>query len=325
MFRVRPIQKWESDTSTPDISNLIALSELFGITMEELLGIASKQKQNMRYPSEKTPDYENMGGAFYDQLLLEFQQASEEGKDIAFLSGLFTEINKLPNSRAKKDLSEIACRMINSAPQRIDYPYNEPSDIGSIMLLSDFPEAEKIPDCNILRDKIRGAWLGRIIGCDLGKPLEGMHRKDMIPGLTACGNYPIHRYVTSDDATDTFKPNLLATIDAIEKAEAAAVDDDTNYTAMATYLIDHYGRDFTPYELARLWVNDQIKEMYCTAEQVAFVNTLNGYRPPDTATRYNPYREWVGAQIRADYYGYINPGNPEPQLNMHFVTQAYPM
>ena len=42
------IQKWESDTSTPDISNLIALSELFGITMEELLGIASKQKQNMR-------------------------------------------------------------------------------------------------------------------------------------------------------------------------------------------------------------------------------------------------------------------------------------
>lgn len=304
------IQKWESDTSTPDISNLIALSELFGITMEELLGIASKQKQNMRYPSEKTPDYENMGGAFYDQLLLEFQQASEEGKDIAFLSGLFTEINKLPNSRAKKDLSEIACRMINSAPQRIDYPYNEPSDIGSIMLLSDFPEAEKIPDCNILRDKIRGAWLGRIIGCDLGKPLEGMHRKDMIPGLTACGNYPIHRYVTSDDATDTFKPNLLATIDAIEKAEAAAVDDDTNYTAMATYLIDHYGRDFTPYELARLWVNVQIKEMYCTAEQVAFVNTLNGYRPPDTATRYNPYREWVGAQIRADYYGYINPGNP---------------
>ena len=240
------IQKWESDTSTPDISNLIALSELFGITMEELLGIASKQKQNIRYPSEKTPDYENMGGAFYDQLLLEFQQASEEGKDIAFLSGLFTEINKLPNSRAKKDLSEIACRMINSAPQRIDYPYNEPSDIGSIMLLSDFPEAEKIPDCNILRDKIRGAWLGRIIGCDLGKPLEGMHRKDMIPGLTACGNYPIHRYVTSDDATDTFKPNLLATIDAIEKAEAAAVDDDTNYTAMATYLIDHYGRDFTP-------------------------------------------------------------------------------
>ena len=304
------IQKWESDAATPDVSNLIILSKLFGITMEELLGMKVKPKKSMRYPSEKTPDYENMGGAFYNQLLLEFQQACEEGKDIFSLNGLFTEIDKLPNSRAKKDLSEIAYRMIHSASQRIDYPYNEPSEIGSIMLLSDFPVAEKAPDRDILKDKIHGAWLGRIIGCDLGKPLEGLHRKDMIPGLTACGNYPIHRYVTADDATDSFKPNLLATIDAIEKAKAAAVDDDTNYTAMASYLIDCHGRNFTPYELARLWVDVQIKEMYCSAEQVAFVNILNGYRPPDTATRYNPYREWVGAQIRADYYGYINPGDP---------------
>ena len=71
------IQKWESDAATPDVSNLIILSKLFGITMEELLGMKVKPKKSMRYPSEKTPDYENMGGAFYNQLLLEFQQACE--------------------------------------------------------------------------------------------------------------------------------------------------------------------------------------------------------------------------------------------------------
>jgi ADP-ribosylglycohydrolase len=96
------------------------------------------------------------------------------------------------------------------------------------------------------------------------------------------------------------------------------VDDDTNYTVLAQEILQKYGRDFTPYNVAQTWLSLQSKNAYCTAERVAFCNFVKGYMPPESAAYQNPYREWIGAQIRGDYFGYINPGEPELAADMAF-------
>ncbi|MBO7384797.1 MAG: ADP-ribosylglycohydrolase family protein [Clostridia bacterium] len=101
-----------------------------------------------------------------------------------------------------------------------------------------------------------------------------------------------------------------------DRLDCAPVDDDTNYTCLYQQLVEKYGRDFTSDDVCSIWLSRQPITAYCTAERVAYRNMVMGLRPPYTATYENPYREWIGAQIRADYFGYINPGDPETAAEM---------
>lgn len=251
----------------------------------------------------------------------DFKQTLEEGKDVAYLKDLVDAVSGLPLGPFRDELADSIWQEMQKAEQQNDYPYNEPSELEKIKAWR--PKTAMLPKLRLseeqIYDKVLGAWIGRTFGCLLGKPIEGIRSYHIEALAKKQGNFPIQSYLKYD--AETLKKleikgrEKYAWIDNI--SNCLPDDDDTNYTVMAAMkIVGEHGRNFTPQNVMDVWVACQGKDSYCTAERVAFLNSVAGLKAPVTATYKNPYREWIGAQIRADYYGYINPGNPELAAEM---------
>ena len=109
-------------------------------------------------------------------------------------------------------------------------------------------------------------------------------------------------------------------------------DDDIRYTVLGLKLLEEKGMDFTTLDVADLWLNTLPYNMACTAERQAYRNLS---RMPDllpergdpaqeeaflhfVRTYRNPYREWIGAQIRVDAYAYAAAGDPEKAAELAY-------
>lgn len=90
-----------------------------------------------------------------------------------------------------------------------------------------------------------------------------------------------------------------------------ARDDDTDYTILGLHVLDEHGMGFDTRHVGEEWLDHLPYTRTYTAERVAYRNLVDGLKPPETALVINPYREWIGAQIRADAFGYVTPGWPE--------------
>lgn len=262
-------------------------------------------------------------GLFVDyanELNNEYEQCLDEGLEIEQYKDLLFTIKNMPKGEFKEKLADTVGEMIPNLPQKVDFPYNEPSELSEIKALCNSSLWSEKKGITNLQKKISGAWYGRIAGCLLGKPIEGI-RDELIPFLKDTGNYPMHRYITDADLTDDiinkykygFKGKCYP-----DTIDCAPVDDDTNYPVLYQQIIEKHGRDFTSENVLSAWIVSQPVTAYYTAERAAYVNAFLGYKAPDTAVVRNPFREWIGAQIRGDYFGYINPGDPEKAAEMAF-------
>jgi ADP-ribosylglycohydrolase len=172
-----------------------------------------------------------------------------------------------------------------------------------------------------LERRLKGAWQGRVSGCMLGKAVEVY---SMTKGREALSEYlsraralPLRDYIPLvDDA-----PAAIFSASCRGHFAASAADDDINYSVLALELLESHGRDLCTEDVARAWLNRLPAGQTFTAERAAYRILLGegaewfaGGAPPgfDLARcSDNPYNDWIGAQIRADLYGWVAPGDPE--------------
>ncbi|MFE6838841.1 ADP-ribosylglycohydrolase family protein [Streptomyces sp. NPDC057705] len=166
-----------------------------------------------------------------------------------------------------------------------------------------------------LRTRLEAAWLGRAVGCLLGKPVEKLPLEGIRALARATGNWPLNDWFSARGVP----PEVLAAhpwnrrsapTSLAENIDGMPEDDDLNYPLLGLLLLQRHGKGFTTADVARLWLDELPAGRTFTAERIAYRNLLLGLEPPATATHHNPFREWIGALIRADVHGWTNPGDP---------------
>ena len=182
--------------------------------------------------------------------------------------------------------------------------------------LVDLPTTWPFPTGPASHDRIHGAWLGRSAGCLLGKPVEKIPREGIREILTATGRWPLNDWFTAKglpaEVGERWPWNRRSAGTSLaENIDGMPEDDDLNYPLLALRLLEIHGRDFTSADVAQAWLDQLPAGRVFTAERVAYRNLLLGLAPPESARRHNPFREWIGAQIRTDVYGWVNPSRPD--------------
>lgn len=252
-----------------------------------------------------------------DRIKYELQQREEEGNDVTVFRNEWNQIqNSELDESERKIILENLYKKIEDYPFVVENEFNEPSEWDKLIQICNL-KADDLPslDPKIIDDKILGGWLGRSAGCLLGKPIEKTPRTGIKELLSSNNTWPIKDYITGigipESLLQKYPWNKHSGKESLkENIECMTEDDDMNYPMVNLLVFEKYGYEFVSENVMQTWMENLPILSTFTAERVAYGNTLTGWFPPESALIRNPYREWIGAQIRADLWGWISPGQP---------------
>jgi ADP-ribosylglycohydrolase len=256
----------------------------------------------------------------------ELRQAREEQKDVDDVERRWFAAGGAPapgrgasQKPVPDELRALALELLDEL-ESIPRPLaaEEPDDFDEILAQAD-PAAAATPVD--LPERIAGAWLGRAAGCVLGKPVENIPREGIRAIAEATGNWPVAGWFTAEglpgEVSERWPWNRASRPTSLaENIDGIPEDDDLNFTMLGVALLERCGTGFDALDVAKIWLDLLPPGRIFTAERVAMRNLLEAYLPPQTATRRNPFREWIGARLRMDAYGWAAPGDPRAAARM---------
>ena len=243
----------------------------------------------------------------------ELKQRAEEGCDTTEITERITAA--LQGKDNNDDIYQLYEELI-ALPIEKTFPYVEPSDLKSIQAQRPSGVRDLKIDWNSERiyDQIYGAWLGRAAGCVLGKPVEGWPKERIDKYLKDHNIDILDNYLPFDEKVlpGVHKVSTRGNINFMPR------DDDMDYVIIGLLALEKRGIKTSARTIANTWVDRLPFNVVYTAEECAYRNFVNSIWPPLSGTHRNPFREWIGAQIRADVFGYVTPGLPEIGAKLAF-------
>jgi ADP-ribosylglycohydrolase/DNA-binding transcriptional regulator YhcF (GntR family) len=249
---------------------------------------------------------------------LELQQLRDEGRAIS--DSVRDELQHLKESGTIRQIEDFFERL-ELLPAAPDFPNVEPDLLPEIQAESPAgtsgPGPQAVPREEV-RARIRGGLLGRCIGVRMGTPLQGWSEDAVEQYLRAAGFYPLSGYLPENIGEAPQGEYTLFTEprqgpESGPKAPHRNAEDGEpllGHTALSLKTLRRRGFEFTTEDVAEDWLHSLPYEQNLTAERQAYANLVRGISPPATAKYFNPFREWIGALVRADAYGYVCPGDP---------------
>ena len=245
-----------------------------------------------------------------DLLEGELDQCRESGREIASVEGAV--LSALADGSGADRLGLL--HALGESPMTSDWPYDEPSSWKAIAATLPTPASPELLglDGDVLHDRLLAAWSGRVAGCILGKAIEGWEQGAIRTYLEAHDAYPLRAYLPPPRTPEEAASLVACWPETTEgNITFATRDDDIDFTILGVHILEEHGFGFGPQDVAAEWLDHFPFTQVFTAERAAYRNLLHGMAPPETAVHDNPYREWIGAQIRADAWGYVSPGRPD--------------
>lgn len=242
----------------------------------------------------------------YGLALGELGFAADKGHDV---SALRAEFDALDEGDASALMSVYTRALGLGDPE--GWSFDEPESNQSIMD-SLPPETTAASSPADLADRLLGAWQGRIAGNVVGKPFEiGPTRTSIREYLTRINAYPLLGYVPFEDGDDRSVLGMWGFEDVTESRIHGAIrDDDIDYTVLGLELLETHGVDYTTRDVAFAWLSTLPAYQVFTAERNTYQNLIREVPLENVGEFHNPFREWIGALIRADIFGFIYPGRP---------------